>query len=211
MKRIAGFSKMAWRATLVTAVVGALVPLNAAPAQDAPASHESETIRLHIPRSEAARARPRAKFRAETEGSPEATIVGRWSDSATTSNEAQLSFGGGHALGERTTFMGTWVSPPSTSSTSPKMSIDYELGYSNAIGERVPITHAARARFAGGKWGPWVVARTPIAPSRTSVASGSVGVVVDINKPRRVQFQWKITGAISAPAALQGDFRLLVS
>lgn len=192
-------------ALAAVAVLAALVPIAEAPAHQSVASAD-QVIRLRLPDGSAPNTGSRSVFRAKTEGSPQATIVGGWSENQTAANEGRLTFGGGHALGARTSFFGTWVSPLSTSSKKPSMNIRYEVAYSNALGDKIPIEHAVRARFAGGRWGPWAVAKTPIAPARSSVASGNVAVVVVLRKPRRVQFQWKITGSITGPAALEGDF-----
>ena len=208
MNRTDSFRSVLRRTALAGAMVAALVPTDAAPAEP---SAPVEVIQLSVPSGSSAPSKPRATFVAETEGSPQPTIVGGWSEDSTTSNEAHLTFAGGHAVGERTTFVGTWVSPMSTSSKSPSMTIDYQLACSNMIGNKIPIVHAARARFAGGKWGPWAAAKTPIAPSQSSASSGSVNVNVELSKPRRVQFQWKIKGEITGPAVLQGDFLLTAS
>jgi hypothetical protein len=178
----------------------------------APAAAAADrTIRLTPGSGSAPSAAPGTRFRAETEGSPQATLVGGWSEDPSAANEAQLRFAGGHAVGERTTFVGTWLSPVSTSSKNPGMTVDYEVTYANALGEDIPMVQSVRARFEGGKWGSWVKAKTPIAASETSTDAGGIDVVVSLPRARRVQFQWKITGAISAPASVAGDFRLSVN
>jgi hypothetical protein len=199
----------AWRVLCAAAVsVGLLpAPLNA----HAESGRAPRTIRLAIPPdAPVGEARPRSEFRAKTEGSPQPTIVGGWRTDASASNESHLTFAGGHAIGGSTTFFGTWISPASTSSKAPSMTIEYDLNYANTLGTEIPIVQAVRARFAGGKWGRWAKANSTIPATESAAGSGTLSVLVPLTEPRRVQFQWKITGAVSAPALLAGDFRLNV-
>ena len=193
-------------------VMAATLAVAFAPAPGSARTTEGEGVRrivLEIPPTvEASEVKPRATFRAETEGSPQPTIVGGWSDSANASNQAQLQFAGGHAVLERTSFLGDWVSPATTSSKEPTMTIAYTIAAGNLVGSKIPIFHSVRARFDRGKWGPWVEAKTHILPSDTGSRSGSVEVVVPLTEPRRVQFQWKIAGVIRGPAAIVADFQV---
>ena len=88
------------------------------------------------------------------------------------------------------------------------MTIAYTIASGNLVGLRIPMLHAIRARFDGGKWGPWVEAKTHVFPEDTGYRSGSLEVVVPLDEPRRVQFQWKVTGAIRGPTTLVGDFQV---
>jgi hypothetical protein len=154
----------------------------------------------------------RKTFRSETKGVSHPTIQGSWNDDEESgSHEARLQFEGGHAVGEYTSFVGTWVSPPSTSSRQPSLSIDYEVAFSNALGRDINLVQAVRARYARGGWGRWVKARIQLPASTSNVLTDGLDVVVHLAEPERVIYQWKITGKVSGPAALQGDFRLNVN
>lgn len=205
MKQIFRMRVGAWRVLSAAALLVVLLP---APGEALLPTQK--TLRLNVPSGSGKTVKPRAEFRAETTGSPQPTIVGGWSEDAAATNQANLTFAGGNTFTTRTTFLGTWISPASTRSKKPKLVIDYDLNYVNTFGTEIPIVHGVRARFAGGKWGPWAKAKTPIAAAESTTGAGSLSVVVPLTEPRRVQFQWKITGAISGPALLHGDFRLNV-
>ena len=198
------------------ALVAAIAALTAAfvPTQGPAlaASDEAKRIVLDVPPTASAYpAKPRAEFRAETEGSPQPTIVGSWSEEASSSSQAELRFEGGHAVGQSTSFLGNWISPATTSSKSPTMTIAYEIATANLVGRRIPMIQSIRARFDRGRWGPWVIAKNTIQATETKYTTGSVEVVVPLTEPRRVQFQWKVAGTLRAYSALVGNFQIDVS
>jgi hypothetical protein len=168
-------------------------------------------IAVLVPVNAGAAAPPKKTFKAETEGSPQPTIRGSWNEEMSSPEQARLTFEGGHAAGEYTTFEATWISPPSTSSKKPLLSVDYELTYSNAAGDDISLVQYVRARFRRGKWGRWVPARMKIPAGESDTVRGPLQMVVPVAAPDRVIFQWKIVGKIVAPAAIKGDFRPRVS
>lgn len=164
------------------------------------------------PLNASASAPSRKTFQAETDGSPRATIYGSWNEEdPSPSNSARLSIDGGHATGRFTRFEAVWVTPPSTSSKQPTLTMAHDVAYSSAMGSATRLIQSVRARFPRGGWGKWV--RQPIVLSASGVddQSEALRVVVPLSEPDRVIFQWKVTGRLSSPAAITGDFELSVS
>lgn len=164
------------------------------------------------PLGASAAAPPRKTFRAETEGSPQATVRGSWNEEVPgRSNSARLSIDGGHVTGRFTRFEATWTTPPSTSSRQPVLTMSHEIAYSSAMGSATRLIQSVRARFPRGDWGRWVRQALVLSPSGVDDESSASQVVVPLSESDRVIFQWKVTGRLSSPAAISGDFELSVS
>jgi hypothetical protein len=167
---------------------------------------------LPAPASNLDTLRAKKSFRAVTKGSPEPTIRGSWNDEmGSPPSQAHLTFSGGHSAGQFTSFEASWISPPTTSNENPEMSVDYKVAFANSAPKDVHLNQAFRARFVGGKWGKWVKQAIVLPASKASSAMDGYRIIVPLDKPKRLIFQWKVSGRFLLPAGVTGDFNLGVS
>lgn len=159
-------------------------------------------IALSVGQPGAAAAPPGATFRAETPGSPVASQMGHW---VTTDGRAVLVFGGGHVLGDGTTFVARW--------TTPKLPGDVRWSgegrfMSHQDGDAVVrLTRRFRYRTGSSKWSDWATVHLRLR-EELNVFEDYESMIWTGPNPARIQFQWELRGTIKGRTTLEGSYEL---
>lgn len=151
-----------------------------------------------------------ATFRARTDPSLiGSTVEGRWD---LDDDRATLTLRGGHAFPTgSTSFVGTWTAPVSASQKAPSIRYAFDFLPLNDLGHLRRLRFMTRVRKeGGGRWSEWRTQVLPFDPQAHSI-SGQGKATEFMESPQPVQFQWRIRGRMSGPAAFMGEINLSIS
>lgn len=147
-------------------------------------------------------------WESHTEGSAVSTLQGWWTESDD-SREVTLNFAGGHAVGSKTSFKATWLSPFTTADAEPEYELALELNNMNELGENIGLVSLFRYRLKGEPWSSWFRDRFTLEPGWNFLGMGSSFMC--LGDCGRVKFEWRLEGTIMAPTEIDGHAQLRVN
>lgn len=149
---------------------------------------------------------PRSHFRAQSQGSPVASLVGHWD---LDHDSAELLFAGGNTVTAWTRFRAVWVSPFTKKSRQPSLSSIYRVVAGNELGRIIKLRERWRFRLKGHRWSRWKTYAFDIPPGEQVLAAWPEKLL-QLRSKHRVQFKWVLAAVLRGPTSLDGWISLSV-